>query len=95
MLKQDTPVVVTTEFRGVFFGYLAEDKAPASITLKDARNCVFWDASLRGVLGLAATGPGPKCRIGPKVPSVTLWKISGLFTCTGEAAKAWEAGPWS
>ncbi len=95
MAKIGDHVVVTTEHRGVFFGRLAEDKAPEFVSLSDARNCVYWNSSVKGVLGLAATGPDARCRIGPKVPGITLWKITGIFLCTDEAAKAWEAGPWS
>ena len=94
-MKTGDYVVVTTEFRGVFFGQLKQDEAPESVVLTDARNCIYWTASIRGVLGLAATGPGLGCRIGPKVPEITLWKITGIFVCTKEAAKAWEAAPWN
>src|SRR6185437_2017311 len=60
------PVVVTTEHRGVFFGYLLEDKSPDRVILEDARMCVYWSAKVHGVLGLAATGPDKDSRVGPK-----------------------------
>lgn len=46
-------VVITTELRGVFFGYLDKEpkKIPAEITLKNARMCVYWDSTVKGVLG--------------------------------------------
>lgn len=95
MAKVGDRVVVTTEHRGVFFGRLTEDKAPECLILSDSRQCVYWDSSIRGVLGLAANGPGPLCRIGPNVPSITVWKITGIFVCTDEATRAWGAGPWN
>ena len=90
-----TGVVVTTEFRGVFFGYLLEDASPAHVILADARNCIYWSAALKGVLGLAAIGPDEGCRVGPKVPRLCLQKVTSVMNCTAEASKRWEAAPWS
>lgn len=90
------PVLVTTEHRGVFFGYVVDDsQVPIKIDLKDVRNCISWAASVKGVLGLAATGPNNDCRIGPKVPAASLWKITAVFDCSAEAVTKWENGPWS
>jgi len=94
--KKQTAVVVTTEHRGVFFGYVEDDTAlPDKITLTDARMCVYWSEQVKGVLGLAATGPNDKCRIGTKVPRFTAWKITSVSECTPEAIEAWEQAPWS
>ena len=91
------PILVTTEFRGVFFGYLDHDPTdlPNSIKLKNARNCVYWAHSTHGFLGLAATGPNNECRIGPKVEELELWKITSITPVTPEAVEKWEAAPWS
>ncbi len=88
-------VVVTTEWRGVFFGYVEDDSdLPAKIVLRDARNCVYWSSTIRGVLGLAAIGPSNDCKIGPKVPTATIWKVTGVFGCDPASIKKWEAAPW-
>ena len=88
-------VVVTTEWRGVFFGYVVDDsELPTKIILRDARNCVWWSQSIKGVLGLAASGPDANCKIGPRVPIADLWKITGVFGCSEAATAAWEAEPW-
>lgn len=85
-------VLVTTEFRGVFFGEVKNDKKlPAEITLKNARNCIYWSSSVGGFLGLAAKGPDSQCKIGTKVDEVTLWKITSVTPVSEEAAKKWEA----
>lgn len=89
------PVIVTTEFRGVFFGYLTESDAPTKVVLERARNCVSWTNQVKGVFGLAATGPDGSCRIGPSVPSIELWKITSVTECTPAAAEKWESGPWT
>lgn len=89
------PILVTTEYRGVFFGYTEEGVKPdMSIDLVKARNCVYWDEVLKGFLGLAAFGPNAKCRIGPAV-DITLYKVTLTGDPTPAAVKAWEAAPWS
>ena len=85
------PVLVTTEFRGVFFGYMKDDsKAPAEITLTGVRNCIYWAASAGGFLGLASTGPNKECRIGQRVDEITLYKITSVTPVSAAAEKAWE-----
>jgi len=85
-------VIVTTEHRGVFFGY-ATDIDGETIALKRARLCVYWSADMRGFMGLAATGPSATCRIGPPA-DITLRNITAVLAPTPEAVKAWEAAPW-
>jgi hypothetical protein len=93
--ETDRRVVITTEWRGVFFGRLVEDKTPERIVLAEARNCLYWSSDVRGVVGLATTGPTKSCRVGPAAPEITLWKVTGMIDCTPEAVKAWEGAPWS
>jgi len=88
-------VLVTTEHRGVFFGYLVGEPRKEKVVLKNARNCVSWTQQERGVLGLAAIGPSKECRIGPAVPELTLLDITAVATVTPEAVQRWEASPWS
>ena len=91
---KNIPLVVTTLHRGVFFGY-GEPTTEKTIRLIDARMCVFWSSDIKGVLGLAATGPSATCRITPKVPAMTLQDVTGVQETTEQAAKAWESSPWS
>jgi hypothetical protein len=86
-------VVVTTQHRGVFFGY-TDDTTGAIITLRAARNCLYWSAEQKGFLGLASMGPVRGCRVGPAV-DLELRDITSVAACTPEAVKAWEAAPWS
>jgi len=89
-MQEKKAVLVTTEFRGVFFGYIADDsKAPAEIKLTQARNCIYWAASVGGFLGLAAKGPNADCRIGVEVPETTLYKITSVTPLTPAAVEAW------
>lgn len=87
-------LVVTTEHRGVFFGY-GEPTDADTIKLEDVRMCVYWPEQNHGVLGLAAQGPLKGAKIGPAVPVATIRGVTAVFECTAEAAAAWESEPWS
>lgn len=89
------PVLVTTEHRGVFFGY-AEDtgSAPVSIKLKNMRNCIQW-RGLKGFLELTSTGPTDQCRVGPAAAEGTLFKVTGVWAVEPKAVEAWESAPWA
>jgi len=90
------PVMVTTLHRGVFFGYTNEavDIGRDTIVLERARNAVDWTADIRGVFGLAASGPSASCRIGPAVPVLHLRNVTSISEVSPEAAKRWETAPW-
>lgn len=85
------PVLVTTQFRGVFFGFVdPKDKPNKSLTLTDCRCCISWASSVGGFLGLAATGPNRDCKIGTQAPSVLLHDVTSVTDCTEEAVQAWQ-----
>lgn len=86
-------VVVTTAHRGVFFGY-TDDTSGAIISLRAARNCIYWHADQKGFVGLAAIGPTKNARIGPAA-DMELHDITCVAACTPEAIAAWERAPWS
>jgi len=90
------PLLVTTAHKGVFFGYgvpvLAENK---SIRIERAQMCVHWSADVKGITGLAATGPTKGCRIGPAAPAITLMDVTSVMEVSADAAKKWEGAPWS
>lgn len=90
---KERAVLVTTAHRGVFFGY-ATDTDGDTIRLRRARNCIYWDASVKGFLGLAANGPGPKCRIGPHA-DIDVRAVTCVAEVSDIAAKAWESQPWA
>ena len=89
-------VLVTTEHRGVFFGYLVGDASKAQVKLRACRNVVYWDTETRGFMGLASSGPGKGCRITkPAGEESILFDITAVIGCTDEATKRFEAAPWS
>ena len=91
--KKDRAVLVTTAHKGVFFGY-AQKTDGATIKLRAARNCIYWTAAEKGFLGLASTGPGSGCKIGPAA-DIELRDITCVAECTEAAAAAWESAPWA
>lgn len=104
MSNRDMPVVVTTEHRGVFFGYVDGDELKRimrgepwdrSLVLEKMRMCVSWTSDIRGVLGLASAGPSDTCRVSDAAPENRLTDITWVGTVTREAAERWEAGPWA
>ena len=92
--RAETPVLVTTAHRGVFFGYTTDPDAE-NITLTRARNCIYWSSDVKGFLGLVTTGPTSGCRIGPAAPSLTLRNVTCVADVAPAAVTAWEAAPWT
>lgn len=90
--KVRVPVLVTTQYRGVFFGFVdPAEKASKTLTLTDCRCCISWSASIGGFLGLAAVGPNQDCKIGTQAPSVLLHDITSVTDCAEAAVAAWKA----
>ena len=83
------PVLVTTEFRGVFFGY-ASDTSGDIITLTNARNCIYWPSENGGFGGLASEGPAKGARIGAVVEKLELRKITAVAEVSANAVIVWE-----
>lgn len=91
--KNERAVLVTTEHRGVFFGY-ARKTSGGTIDLRAARLCVYWTADLRGFMGLASHGPSSSCKIGPAA-DIQLRDITSVVEVTAAATEKWEKAPWS
>jgi hypothetical protein len=84
----ERPVIVTTEHRGVFFGY-ATDTSGSAIQLRGARMGIKWNTT-RGLLELAEVGPNSGSKISARA-NMEVRKITAVFECTPTAAAAWEA----
>lgn len=83
------PVIVTTEYRGVFYGFANGSTAGDTIKLKDARMAIYWGTE-RGLHQLAHTGPTSKTTISAPA-DVELRKVTAVYELSDEAAKAWAA----
>jgi len=87
--KLGRPVLVTTDKRGVFFGY-ADDTSSDPIVLLNVRNCIYWHKSVGGFAGLAVTGPNEQCRIGARVGQIELRGVCSVSEVASAAVEAWE-----
>ena len=87
---KERPVIVTTEHRGVFYGW-SSDTTGTTVILKRARMAIYFGTT-RGVLELAETGPTAKSKISARA-DLDVRKITAVMEVTETAAKAWEAHP--
>lgn len=87
-------VLVTTEYRGVFFGRLEREpdyeQDARRIILHGVRNVIRWTGE-RGFLGLATHGPEKGSRIGATAEEVQLHGINLVADCSDVAIKAFVA----
>ncbi len=89
---KERAVLVTTEHRGVFFGF-ATDTSGTTIKLRAARCCIYWPAENKGFLGLASDGPKKGAKVGPAA-DIELRGITCVAEVGADAARAWEKAPW-
>lgn len=90
--SSERAVLVTTAHRGVFFGYTKATEGDV-IKLRAARLCVYWPATNRGFMGLAAQGPLDGARVGPPA-DIEVRNITAVVEVTPAAVDRWEAAPW-
>lgn len=91
------PVLITTDKdkRGVFMGYInPKDVEKTVLEATDVRMCVYWSEEVKGVLGLASTGPDKNCRITKAVPKARLHGVTAILDITDKAEKNWKKEPW-
>ena len=81
-------VLVTTRFRGVFFGY-EQTRGEDFIILTNARNCIYWSSDVGGFLGLASKGPSNNCKLGTVAERVELFGITSIADVSKEAEEKW------
>lgn len=91
------PVLITTDKdkRGVFFGYIDPEQVNADpLPVTDVQMCIMWTKEVKGVLGLAATGPTKDCRVSKPVPKGHVKGVTLVLEASEEAEKAWKKMPW-
>lgn len=82
----DRPVIVCTEYRGVFFGY-AEDTTGDTIKLRGAKMAIYWGTT-KGVMQLAQSGPTSKSKISAPA-DIEVRKVTAVFEVSPAAVEAW------
>ena len=86
-------VLITTSYRGVFYGEVPADQNmfAENVTLKNARNVLYWHDSVKGFLGLTEDGPNKKCKIGAKAGGpMHVRSITSITECSEKAIKSWS-----
>lgn len=82
-------VIITTSFRGVYYGELVEHTGQTCI-LENARMAIRWGTT-NGVDQLAKTGPTRESKLGDIAPRVWLCGLTSVVDCAPEAVQAWSA----
>lgn len=96
-MKDKIAALITTDNtkRGVFMGFIdPKDSELETLVAEEVRMAVYWSADVRGVLGLASTGPSKSCRISKAAPKATIKGVTAVIEITEEALKAWRKEPW-
>lgn len=86
-------ILITTEYRGVFFGLVAPETDLTQRTLTDIKSCrmaINWRNG-KGVQGLASDGPDNNCKIGSASDVEVMHGVTAVFTVTDEAREKWMA----
>jgi hypothetical protein len=96
-MKDKIPVLITTDTtkRGVFMGFIdPKDVDKETVEAFEVRMAVYWSVDVKGVIGLAATGPTKSCRISPAAKRAMLKGVTAVCEITDEALAAWRKEPW-
>lgn len=97
-LKGKIAVLLTTDNtkRGVFAGFIdPADADKETLTVEETRMCVMWSADVKGVIGLAATGPTKNCKITKAAKKATIKGVTATVEMTDEALANWRKEPWA
>lgn len=81
------PVIICTQWKGVFFGY-AEDTSGNVVHLKNAKMAIYWGTT-KGVMQLAHTGPTQSSKISAPA-NIEVRGVTAVFEATAEAEAAWK-----
>lgn len=92
MTEAMKPVLVTTQYRGVFAGLISEgqDLKETSFGLKSARMAIYFGTT-RGLMELAETGPTAKSKISAPADIPILHDITAVFAITEKAWDRWQS----
>lgn len=92
-LKAGDPIVVATREKSIFFGYFVSRDGVTRLTLRGARQCVYYSRETHGYAGLAARGPMHGSRIGPAV-EIEIGNVVHIIRASESAVRQWETEPW-
>ncbi len=82
-------VLVTTEYRGVFAGFI-ESQDSRTVVLTRVKCAIRWNTD-GGFLELAKKGPNDGSRIGSEAERITLYGVTSITDVTDKAREKWLA----
>lgn len=87
------PAIITTEYRGVFFGYIKEEQIKeTTLDVEKCRNVRYWTSEVNGFQGLSSNGPSNGCTISAMAGGpVVLHKVTSVSVCSESATQKWES----
>ena len=85
-------VLVTTQHRGVFMGYVPDeqDMNARTMRLENAKCAIYWKTK-KGVAELAHIGPNKESIIGSPATIEALHDITAVWAVTAKAEDAWQS----
>ncbi len=87
-MKQEF-VLITTEWRGLFAGFMeSHDETLRAVVITRARCAIDCDTT-RGFIELASDGPNKMSKIGAEAPRAFFHGITSVIGCTDKARDAW------
>lgn len=89
MNEENQFVLVTTEYRAVFAGFL-ESQDERTVVLTRARCAIRWNTK-KGFLELAEDGPNSGSKIGAEAKQITLYGVTSIAVVADKAREKWLA----
>lgn len=89
--KEIRNILITTEYRGVWFAQVPADKDLTPRMLTDLNNCrmaIYWGTT-RGLQELCETGPTESSKISAPADIPVLHAVTAVFDVTEKAAEIW------
>lgn len=86
--------IVLTEFKEIFGGWSESDPAADIIVLNNVRQVIYFSADTKGLLGLAANGPGKDSRISNECPQVIIRKPINVLLANQAAIDKFSTVIW-
>ena len=83
-------VLVATEYRTVYAGFLERHDDNRSVVLSCAKCAISWNTT-KGLQELAKDGPNEGSRIGAEAERITLYGVTSLSFVSDEAREKWLA----
>lgn len=86
--------IVLTEFKEIFAGWSKSDPNADIIVLNNVRQVIYYSSDTKGLLGLAANGPGKESRISSECPQMIIRRPVNVLLASPAAADKFSTVIW-